>query len=314
MNAPRPLLEVESLYVRREELEVLKGLSLTVREGEIFGLLGPNGSGKSTTFSVLTGLLPYQRGMLRYRGAEFKPEGRGFRQELGVVFQHPSLDNDLSARENLLLAAALHRIPKKEAQKRSQSLLRFADLSDRADERVKNFSGGMRRRLELARSLMHRPRLLLMDEPTTGLDEISFQRSWSQIKTLTQEEGVSVLLSTHRPEEAAHCDRIAFISDGTVIACDTPEALQAQISGDRLQLTGADPELLTRVLREQFSLEAQPFEGGVSCHCEAGHQLIPRVVEALPEGALHSVQLQRPHLGDVFLKLTGAQLAEEVNL
>jgi ABC-2 type transport system ATP-binding protein len=305
------LLEVRGLALRFRERRVLDGLDFSVRRGEIFGLLGPNGSGKSTTFRILTGLLVPDAGTLVFDGAPIAPGDRRLRRRLGVVFQNPSVDIALTCRENLLLTAALHRVPRGEAKQRAETLLELADLADRADEVVKNLSGGMRRRLELARSLIHRPSLLIMDEPTTGLDEISFHRTWDRLQALRRRDGLTILLTTHRPEEAAQCDRLALIDRGVVIACDTPENLQRAVSGDVITVSGDDRDGLAAVVRERFGLEARQVDDGVSFVCERGHELIPRLVEAFPAGRLRAVNLKRPSLADVFLKLTGHELGQE---
>jgi len=308
---PEPLLVVEGLEVAFKRREVLKGLSFSVQPGEAFGLLGPNGSGKSTTFSVLTGLLQPRAGRLQFEGQPVQPGAQVLRAKLGVVFQKPSLDPNLTGRENLLMACALYGLRGQGARDRVQALVAEAELADRVDEPVKQLSGGMRRRLELARSRVHAPRLLLLDEPTTGLDEGAFQRTWRQLHHLRDRDGVSLLLSTHRPEEAARCDRLALIDDGRIVACDTPANLQAAVSGDVITVFGPDPAHLAQVITERFSVETRPVEGGVRFRCDTGHTLIPRVVEAFPTGHLRAVHLKQPSLADVFLKLTGRSLEDE---
>ena len=305
------LLEVRDLTVHRGDLEVLKSLSFEVKEGEIFGLLGPNGSGKSTTFSILMGLLPALSGQIFFNGREVEGGSKDLLRSMGIVFQNPSLDQLMSARENLEMSAKLYRLPRKKRQDRIEELLRFSDLIDRADERVSNYSGGMKRRLELARSLIHDPKILVMDEPTTGLDEGAFQRTWRRLLQLRQERGLSILLSTHRPEEAAFCDRIGFISDGKLVVCDTPQSLQSQVSGDHLNLKLDQAETAAELIRTQLQLEPIVSEGQIKLTVEEGHSLIPRLVELLPKGSIHSINMNRPDLGDVFLHLTGEQLAEE---
>ncbi len=306
-----PLLEVNDLIVRYGDRTVLDGLSFTVGRGEIFGLLGPNGSGKSTTFSVLTGLLAPAAGRFRFDGADIEPGARSLRARIGVVFQKPSLDKSLSGRENLMLAARLHGVPRADRRARVAALLELAELADRADEPVKKLSGGMARRLELARSLVHEPILVVMDEPTSGLDERSFQRTWDRLERLRRERGLSILVSTHRPEEAARCDRIALIDDGKLVACDTPEALRTSVSGDLVTLVGADAEALAALVRERFGVEARVIDNAVSLRCDEGHALIPRIVEALPAGRLKAVHLERPGLAEVFLARTGRTLDDE---
>ena len=309
-----PLLEIQNLSVRRGDLQVLEDLSFTVNEGEIFGLLGPNGSGKSTTFSILAGLLHPQKGSLLFRGEPIKGGAKRLLSEVGVVFQNPSLDPNLSARENLEMTATLYRVPKKERTQRIDDLLRLADLIDRADERVATYSGGMKRRLELARSLMHNPKILIMDEPTTGLDEVAFQRTWKRLKELQAQRGLSILLSTHRPEEAAFCDRIGFILGGQLITCDTPHALQSQVSGDQINIQCTHPQQIVDRLQEQLDLDASVIDNQVHLRCEEdqqGHTLIPKIMEIMQQGEVQAIQMSRPHLGDVFLHLTGELLSED---
>ncbi len=305
------MLEVEGLRVAYGDRQVLEDLTFTVHRGEVFGLLGPNGSGKSTTFSVLTGMLAPQAVTLRFDGRPIAPGARALREQLGVVFQRPSLDPNMTCRENLGMAGRLHGLARGEIAERSRDLLDFADLADRADDPVKTLSGGMRRRLELARSLVHKPRLLVLDEPTTGLDEASFQRTWQRLEKVRREDQVTLLVSTHRPEEAARCDRLALVDHGRVVACDTPENLQQAVRGDVIALHGPDPEEMGRIVRERFELEPRTLEDGVEVVCEKGHQLVPRLVEAFPDGHLSAVQLHRPSLADVFLKLTGHALEED---
>lgn len=302
------LLCVRGLVVRYGERTVLEGLSFAVDRGEIFGLLGPNGSGKSTTFAVLTGLLEPAAGEIFLDGERVAAGDRRLRARLGVVFQNPSLDPRLSARENLALGAALYRVPRAEARARAEELLAFADLAQRADEPVARYSGGMRRRLELARALLHRPDVLLMDEPTTGLDEVSFQRTWQRIDALRRTEGLTVILTTHRPEEAERCDRLAVIHGGKIVAVDTPEHLRARVSGDVIALEARDPDAVADMVRAKFALEPHVSEGRVLIERERGHELIPRLVEAFPTGTLEAVSMRRPSLADAFLKLTGRSL------
>ena len=307
-----PLLEVKDLTVHRGDLEVIKSLSFEVREGEIFGLLGPNGSGKSTTFSVLMGLLPPVSGTFIFNGQEVKGGSKDLLRAMGIVFQSPSLDQLMSARENLDMTAKLYGLPRQQRRDRIEELLRFSDLIDRADERVANYSGGMKRRLELARSLIHDPKLLVMDEPTTGLDEGAFQRTWRRLLRLRRERGLSILLSTHRPEEAAFCDRIGFISDGKLVVCDTPSSLQSLVSGDHLTVTiKEDPESAAALIEKELQLTPIINDSVLQITADEAHGLIPRIVELLPPQSVTSINMTRPHLGDVFLHLTGERLAEE---
>ena len=229
---------------------------------------------------------------------------------MGVVFQAASVDPNLTCRENLRLAARLHRVPRATLGPRLESLLAFADLAERADERVKTLSGGMKRRLELARGLVHAPSLLILDEPTVGLDETSFERTWQRLAELRARESLSLLLTTHRPEEAARCDRLALLNQGRVVAIDTPANLQAAVAGDVVTVHGPAPESLAATVRERFGLEARLVEHGISLVVERGHEWIPRLVLAFPPGHLTAVDMHKPSLADVFLKLTGRTLTE----
>ncbi|MDH5670811.1 MAG: ABC transporter ATP-binding protein [Myxococcales bacterium] len=304
-------LEIQGLRHRFEGLQVLDGLSFEVRPGEIYGLLGPNGCGKSTTLRVLTGLLEPDEGQLLLDGEPVAPGGRRLRQRMGVVFQSPSLDPRLTARENLRLSAALYGLSAAEAKSRIEELLALANLESRADEAIDAFSGGMKRRLELARALLHEPALLLMDEPTTGLDERSFRSAWERIERLRDERGLTVLLTTHRADEAERCDRVAVIDGGRLIAEDSPEVLRRQVSGDILTLEVRDAEALCAELSERFQLAGRVVDGRVVLEREQGHELIPRIVESLPRGRIDSLSMHRPTLSDVFVKLTGRSLGDD---
>jgi len=311
------LLEIADLSHTFGHVRVLDGLSLRLARGEIFGLLGPNGCGKSTTLRVLTGLLLPDAGELFLSGKSVAPGGRELRKRIGVVFQSSSLDQRLSARENLGLFATLQRLPAASAKLRIADALEFAQLQERADDPVTQLSGGMKRRLELARALLHEPALLLLDEPTTGLDEPSFRRTWQRIVGLRERTQLSVLLTTHRADEAARCDRVAIMDRGRCMALDTPEALIAQVAGDvlTLELRALDDLPTTlETLRRLFALEARELAGKVVVECERGHELIPRLVEALPPGSVRSLSMHRPTLADVFVKLTGRSLGTDTDV
>ncbi len=313
-DPPLPLLSAQELRHAYGDREVLAGLSFSIERGEVFGFLGPNGAGKTTTFHVLTGLLSPQQGTFALDGVPVRLGDRRLRSRLGVVFQAQSLDLKLTARENLLLGAALYAIPRRVAAPRAERLLAQAELADRADEPVSRFSGGMRRRLELARALVHEPEILVLDEPTAGLDEAAFQRTWRTLEGLVRETDLTVLVTTHRPEEAERCGRLLVLSRGKAVACDTVDALRRRLSGDVISLelsAERDLEADARLLRERFRLEPRLSERTLSVELTAGHEWIPRLVEAFPEGALRSVGLRRPSLADVFLKLTGRELERD---
>jgi ABC-2 type transport system ATP-binding protein len=304
-------LEMRGLRHRFGERVVLDGLSFRVQAGEILGLLGPNGSGKSTALRVLTGLLVPDAGEILLDGQPVEPGGRSLRQCMGVVFQSGSTDARLSARENLALSASLYGMDRRRARERIDELLAFTMLSERAGDLVGQFSGGMKRRLELARALLHEPSLLVMDEPTTGLDERFFRQTWERLEELRAGQRLTVLLTTHRAEEAERCDRVAVIDAGRVIAEDRPEALTKRVAGDVLTIEARDPDGLCAELTARLGLTCRVVEGRVVLERERGHELIPRLVEALPAGRIDSLSMHRPTLADVFVKLTGRSLRDE---
>jgi ABC-2 type transport system ATP-binding protein len=304
-------LAVRGLRVRLGDRDVLHGLDLSARRGEVVGLLGPNGSGKSTTFAVLLGLVRPTSGEVTLDGVRIAPGDRRLRARLGVVFQAASLDPKMTARENLRMAATLYGVPAPRARERIADLLDLVELRDRADEAVVRYSGGMKRRLELARALLSEPEILILDEPTTGLDERSFQRTWERILAMRERERITVILSTHRPEEAAMCDRVVIVDGGRVIAEGSPEELGRRVSGDVLTIEADEPDALARAITERFGVEARVVEGRVRVEREAGHELVPRLVEAFPDGRIRTLAMRRPTLADVFVKITGRSLGRD---
>lgn len=304
-RAPAPRLAVEDLVVRYGERRALDGLSFEARPGEVLGVLGPNGAGKTTAFRVLCGLVRPDAGAIRIDGSPTRPEDPAYRRALGVVFQEPSLDEKLTARENLRLAGALYGVARATREGRVAALLAFVELADRADERVERYSGGMKRRVEIARALLHHPRLLLMDEPTSGLDEAAARKLWTWLDRARRDDGVTVVVSTHRPDEADRCDRVAILDAGRTVACDTPEALRRHVGGDVITLEADDPGALAAEVELRFGVGAAAADGRVTVERRDAHELVPRLVEAFPAGRLRSVSIRRPSLADVFVKLTG---------
>ena len=300
-----PFLAIDGLGVVRGGRKVLDGVSFGIARGEIFGLLGPNGAGKTTLFHVLTGTLAPSSGRIALEGIPLPPGDRSFRARAGVVFQEPALDLRLTARENLFLAARLYGVSRGAARDRIERLLDEAELAGRADEPTSRLSGGMRRKVEIARALVHDPSVLILDEPTTGLDEGAFRATWDRLLALRRGRGLTLLLTTHRPEEAERCDRLAVIDGGRVVACDTPDRLRERLRGDLLVIEAADPDAVARTVEERFGVAARVLEGKVVLERERAHEWIPRLVEAFPGGTLRSVSLRRSGLGEVFLELTG---------
>jgi ABC-2 type transport system ATP-binding protein len=305
-----PRLAALGIAFSWRERRVLDDLSFEVRPGEVFGFLGPNGAGKSTLFSVLTGLLPPAAGELRLDGREVAFGARELRARMGVVFQEPSLDAKLTARENLLLGGALFALPRAAARERADRLLAAAGLADRGRDLAGRLSGGMRRRLELARALVHHPSILVLDEPTTGLDAGAFRRAWETLLALRRDEGLTMLLTTHRPEEAERCDRLAVLDRGRIVACETPEALRARVRGDVVVVEAEEPGPLAVEIASRLGLAARAGPLGVTIERERGHELVPRLVEAFPAGRFRSVSVRRPTLADAFVDVTGQSLEE----
>jgi ABC-2 type transport system ATP-binding protein len=305
-----PRLALEGVAFRYGAREVLRAVSLEAMPGEILGLLGPNGAGKSTLFAILAGLLRPDAGRILLDGREVAPGARALRARTGIVFQEPSLDGKLGAEENLRLAAALHRVGGAEARARVRRLLEAAGLADRAREPVERLSGGLRRRLEIARALVHRPALLLMDEPTTGLDAAAFRAAWDALAALRRDEDVTIVVSTHRPDEAERCDRLAVLARGALVACEAPEALRARVPGDVVVIEADAPGALAAEIVARLGVPARLRDDGVHVERERGHELVPRLVEAFPAGRLRSVRLRRPTLADAYLALTGDALEE----
>ncbi len=305
-----PFLKLDGLVRRFGDRTAVDGLSVEIARGEVFGFLGPNGAGKTTTFHLLTGLLAPDAGRVLLDDREAPPTDGRVRRRLGVVFQEPSLDDKLTALENLRLGAALYGLSGRRAEARIAELLALVDLGDRAREPVERFSGGMKRRLELARVLLHEPEILIMDEPSRGIDAPTQRRIWEQLLELRRARRMTILITTHQPDEAEYCDRLAVLDHGRVIACDTPEALRQQVGGDVVTLEGSDdaPEALGDEVRARFDLAPRVVDGKVVIETPRGHELIPRLVEALPAGRLRAVGMRRPTLADVFVHLTGRGL------
>jgi ABC-2 type transport system ATP-binding protein len=309
---PPPRLEAHGLRKAFRERVALDDVSFSVAPGEIFGLLGPNGAGKTTAFRLLSGLLPPDAGTFTFNGRPVQPVNPAYRRHLGVVFQDPSLDLKLTGRENLSLGAALFGLPHRHARSRIAEALELMNLGPRADEPVSRYSGGMRRRLEIARVLLHDPDLLLLDEPGRGVDPEALRRIWDQIETLRVRRGLSVIVTTHQPDEAERCQRIAVLNAGRTVATGSPDDLRARVSGDVVSIDADAPEEIASVIGSRLSLTPRIVDGRVCVESPRGHELVPRVVELFPPGRLRSVATARPTLADVFAQVTGRGLTDEV--
>ncbi|MCS7250884.1 MAG: ATP-binding cassette domain-containing protein [Thermoflexus sp.] len=312
MNA----IEAERLTRRFGDFVAVQEVSFTVREGELFAFLGPNGAGKTTTINMLCTLLRPTSGTARVGGHDIVREPQEVRRRIGLVFQDPSLDDRLTAWQNLQFHAWLYGVPRSAFAERARRLLELVELADHAHQEVRTFSGGMKRRLELARGLLHQPKVLFLDEPTLGLDPQTRRHIWEYILRLRDTGETTVFFTTHYMDEAEWADRIAIIDHGRIIALDTPDHLKAMIGGDVLLMqTSDDPRAADRV-REALGLEPRLTEEGVLIEAARGDQLIPRLLGILQNGLeppliVHSIRLRRPSLEDVFIKLTGRAIREE---
>jgi len=308
--AMKAIIEVRDLVRRFGAVAAVRGVSFEVREGEVFGFLGPNGAGKTTTIKVLATLLLPTSGRVTLNGYDVVAQPNEVRRSIGIVFQDPSLDNRLTAEQNLRFHAMLYGVPPAVAARRIDEVLALVELADRRRAVVDTFSGGMKRRLEIARGLLHAPRVLFLDEPTLGLDPQTRRRIWEYVLDLRRREGVTVFMTTHYMEEAVHCDRIAIIDHGAIVALDTPEALRQRVGGDVITMRSPDPHRLAEGLRARFGGEVRTVDGQVVVEREGGPAFVPQVVAAFP-GLVETVTVQPPTLDDVFLKLTGHAIRDE---
>jgi len=290
--------------------QALDGVTFDIEPGEIFGILGPNGGGKTTLFRVLSTLVPLQQGEVTVLGYDLRRDCYEIRRRIGIVFQAASLDKKLTVAENIRYQAALYGLAGSELRKREQEALEQFGLKDRANELCERLSGGLRRRVELAKGMIHHPRLVLLDEPSTGLDPGVRLDLWRYLAELRGTRGATIVLTTHILEEAAKADRLAILHLGQLVALDTPAALQATIGGDAITIRTSDPAQLVRLIRERFQLVASEVDGGVRLEVQDGHQWIARLVEALP-GQVDEITLGKPTLEDVFIAKTGHRWINE---
>jgi ABC-2 type transport system ATP-binding protein len=285
----------------------LDNLSFNVRPAEIFGLLGPNGSGKTTLFRILSTLMVPTGGQARITGFDVRTEPNRVRQQTGVVFQASSLDRKLTVAENLMHQGHLYGLRGAHLEARSKEVLARVGLTDRAKDMAETLSGGQKRRIELAKGLIHSPSVLLLDEPSTGLDPGARIDLWHYLRILRDEQGVTVLVTTHLMEEAEHCDRLAILNAGKLVALGSPAELKAEIGGDIVQFETPNPEaaaaLGTRI-HERFAVAPTIVGNAVRVEREQGHRFLTEVVEAFP-GAIESVSVAKPSLEDVFIQRTG---------
>lgn len=306
-------IAVENLTRVFGNVEAVKGIDLTVGRGETFGFLGPNGAGKSTTIKMLCTLLRPTRGRATVNGFDVEREAAAVRRSIGIVFQDQTLDEYLSAEQNLAYHCMIYHTPREGRQKRIRELLQLMGLDERRKDVVRTFSGGMKRRLEVARGLLHEPQTLFLDEPTVGLDPQTRRSVWEYVLRLRETTGLTIFMTTHYMEEAEYCDRIGIIDDGRLIALDTPAALKRSIGQDVVSITTSDNEQATQVAVHQLSLPVQQDNGVLRVEGENGQELAASLIRhlTLADIEVRSVTVQAPRLDDVFVRLTGRAIRSE---
>jgi ABC-2 type transport system ATP-binding protein len=310
-------IEVEKVKHSYGTRVALNDVSFSVRQGEIFGLLGPNGGGKTTLFRILSTLIPLQQGNVSIAGSNLDNDLAGVRSKIGVVFQSPSLDKKLTVLENLRHQGHLYGLKGSALEERMDFLMEKLKLKDRAQEWVEKLSGGLQRRVEVAKGLLHRPPILLLDEPSTGLDPNARRDLWNYLAELKKEEGVTILVTTHLMEEAERCDRLMILDQGTKVALDTPSALRAIIGGTVITAQSSDPAKLEEFLKTRFNKKPIILSDRVrvewtSANEKIGsHEVVGQILQAFPK-EVESITVSQPSLEDVFIHLTGKRFSSEV--
>jgi len=297
-------IEVVDVWHRYGERVALAGVDLTIPAGRLFGLLGPNGGGKSTLFRILATLAPLQQGRVRVLGHDVDADAAAIRRQIGVVFQHPSVDGKLTVEENLRHHGWLYGMRGAALRDAIELQLGRFGLRDRRGDLVERLSGGLARRVELAKGLLPSPRLLLLDEPSAGLDPGARRDLLAQIVSLRDDEGVTVILTTHHMDEAERCDRLGLLDRGRLVAVDEPEALKAQVGGDVVVVSGANLERLATALQARLGVRPTRVDGTLRVEHPRGHELLRDMVESFPDDIRH-VTFGKPTLEDVFVRLTG---------
>jgi ABC-2 type transport system ATP-binding protein len=309
MSSPAPAVSVNGLLKRFGEIEAVRGIDFEVGAGEIFGFLGPNGAGKSTTINMLCTLMRPSGGSARVAGHDVVRERDEVRRNIGLVFQDTTLDGYLTAEQNLRLHAELYGVAREVVGERMRQVMEMVGLWERRKSLVNTFSGGMKRRLEIARGLLHSPRVLFLDEPTVGLDPQTRSSIWSYIRELKASEDITIFLTTHYMDEAEYCERIAIMDQGVIIVLDTPEALKASVGKDRVQIHTDDDAAAIAALSERFGIEAAVAEGEVTFGVSEGEHFVPRLFAELGQ-PIRSVSVARPSLDDVFMSYTGTTIRD----
>ena len=308
-NQSAMAIEVRGLVKTFDEVEAVRGVDFEVEPGEVFGFLGPNGAGKTTTINMLCTLATPTAGSAKVAGHDVVHERDDVRRNIGLVFQDPTLDNYLTAVQNLRLHAELYGLQRDVVAPRMRQVLEMVGLWERRSSPVGTFSGGMRRRLEIARGMMHSPRVLFLDEPTIGLDPQTRRSIWSYIAELKEREEITIFMTTHYMDEAEWCDRIAIMDNGQIVALDAPDTLKAQVGTDRVMIQTEDDEAAIAALRERFGIEARMAEGAVTFGVPGGEEFVPRLFAELGV-PIKAVNVSRPTLDDVFMSYTGTTIRD----
>ncbi|MBM3671210.1 MAG: ATP-binding cassette domain-containing protein [Actinobacteria bacterium] len=308
MGSPSAI-EVEGLVRRFGDFTAVNEVSFAVEPGELFGFLGPNGAGKTTTISILCTLLRPSGGAARVAGFDVDTQPGEVRSSIGLVFQELTLDDYLTGMQNLRFHAVLYGYPAAEVSGRATPLLEMVGLEDRADQQVRFYSGGMKRRLEIARGLLHSPRVLFLDEPTIGLDPQTRVHIWDYVDTLRKRESTTMFLTTHYMDEADRCDRIAIIDQGRIVAIDTPDALKNSVGLDTVVLNTSDDQVALEEIQRGLDVMGEHTDEGLRLRVPEGESFVPRLFEHLTVGVAN-VAMHRPSLDDVFIKYTGRDIRD----
>ena len=309
-QAGAPVVRVRNLVRHFGDVEAVRGISFDVEPGEIFGFLGPNGAGKSTTIKVLCTLLRPTSGRAEIVGYDVLQAPGAVRSQIGLVFQESTLDEYLTAEQNLKYHAMIYHIPKGERKDRIRAVLALVDLEGRSGDSIRSFSGGMKRRLEIARGLLHAPRVLFLDEPTVGLDPQTRRSIWEHVRALREQHGTTIFMTTHYIEEAENADRVAIIDEGRIVAMGSPESLRQEIGQEVVTLSTEDNAAAARKLWRLCRIKAQVHNGYLSFNATEANALLPTIVRGLSV-PIRSIDVRRPTLEDVFIKLTGQTIREE---
>jgi ABC-2 type transport system ATP-binding protein len=305
-----PAVRVLNVAHSYGDRKALGGVTFSVARGEIFGLLGPNGGGKTTLFRILSTSFPPTSGTAEIFGYNVQPQATEVRRRIGVVFQNPSLDKKLTVRENLMHHGHVYGLRGTELQKRMREMMDRLGVADRADAIVETLSGGLQRRVELAKGLLHRPELLILDEPSVGLDPGARRDLWLYLQRLREKEGVTILLTTHLIDEADRCDHVLILNQGLVVAMGTPDELKNEIGGDVVVITAKDPEKLSQMMAQRLGVTPTLMNGKLRVEKENAHAFVSQAIEAF-SGMIESVTLSKPTLEDVFIARTGHRFWED---